>query len=321
MQSRRDRINLTRSGVQEPSMRFRWPEDTSFQRVVLDVEQDCCDSCGRDLSICDHRIRHIYTLEHPLELCCRLVHCPDPSCPSRPRTLSPAAELSIALPGWLISWDVFCFIGHRRFSRHWSVPQIRSELLDAYRIKVSPDAIARYVQRYQNMVSARQHDFARLQHDYRNIASVDLSIDGLQPEKGHETLYAVRELKGKRVWFAEALLSSNDDEVRRLLARAAEMARGLGKPVRLWMSDKQDAFVKAIKAEFPDVPHLYCGNHFLRNLAKPTLQADSSAKVSMRKKVRGLRDIERDVLEQRRDREAAQQQANQEDAPAATQAV
>ncbi len=35
-----------------------------------------------------------------------------------------------------------------------------------------------------------------------------LTIDGLQPEKGHETLYVVRELKGKRVWFAQALLST-----------------------------------------------------------------------------------------------------------------
>ena len=38
--------------------------------------------------------------------------------------------------------------------------------------------------------------------------SLVLAIDGLQPEKGHETLYVVRELTQKRVWFAEALLSS-----------------------------------------------------------------------------------------------------------------
>jgi hypothetical protein len=74
------------------------------------------------------------------------------------------------------------------------------------------------------------------------------------------------------------------------------MAQTLGKPVRLWVSDKQDAFVKGIAAEFPGVPHRYCSNHFLRDLAKPTLEADSHAKVQMRKKVRGLRDIERQVL-------------------------
>jgi hypothetical protein len=62
------------------------------------------------------------------------------------------------------------------------------------------------------------------------------------------------------------------------------------------MSDKQEAFVTAIAAEFPDVPHRYCDNHFLRDLAKPVLEADSQAKVRMRKKVRGLRTVEQAVL-------------------------
>ena len=43
---------------------------------------------------------------------------------------------------------------------------------------------------------------------YADGDAVSLAIDGLQPEKGHETLYVVRELERKRVWFAEALLSS-----------------------------------------------------------------------------------------------------------------
>jgi prefoldin subunit 5 len=306
-------------------MRFKWSEDTEFHRLVLDVEQDGCDHCGCPLHICDHRIRHIYTLEHPLELCCRLAHCSDPACPSRPHTLSPAAELSVALPGWLIGWDVFCWIGHRRFSRHWSIPQIRHELADSYDIKLSPDGLAVYIHRYQNMLAARQQDFARLQRAYQDIDKVDLTIDGLQPEKGHETLYAVRELRGKRIWFAEALLCSSEAEVRRLLVRAGAMAKELGKPIRLWMSDKQDAFVKGIAAEFEGIPHLYCGNHFLRGLAKSTLEADSTAKVKMRKKVRGLRAIEREVLEERRDRGAAEQpeqstqdESEKEDAPAAS---
>ena len=51
-----------------------------------------------------------------------------------------------------------------------------------------------------------------------------------------------------------------------------------------------------IAAEFPGVPHRYCDNHFLRDVAKPVLEADSHAKVQMRRKVRGLRKIEQAVL-------------------------
>jgi hypothetical protein len=299
-------------------MRFRWPAATVFHRVVLDVEQGSYAHCGSPLHVCAHRHHRIYTLAGPWELCCRLAHCSDPTCSARPHTLSPAAELSLALPGWLIGWDVFCFIGHRRFARHWSVPQLRDELWDAYRIRLSPDVISVYIRRYQAMVAARQQDFTLLERAYQDIEALILSIDGLQPEKGHEVLYAVRERNAQRVWFAEALLSSNADEVRRLLVRARAWAQRLGKAVQLWISDKQDAFVTGIAAEFPGVPHRYCLNHFLRELAKPLLEADSHAKVQMRKKVRGLRAIERAVLQRHRQSQAP---TLQEVKPAAAEAA
>lgn len=292
-------------------MRFRWPQGTVFRGVVLDSPQRRCVSCGGPLYACSHRSRRIHTLQGPTQLCCRIRHCADPGCPSRPGTVSPPDELSLALPGWLIGWDVFCFLGHRRFARHWSVPQINDELADSYRIHLSEDAVALYLRRYQAMLAARQQDPDLLRLAYLDVKALWLSIDGLQPEKGHETLYAVRELNAGRVWFAQALLSSGAEEVRRLLARAREMAQALGKPVRLWISDKQDAFVQAIRSEFPGVPHRYCSNHFLRELAKPTLQADSHAKVQIRKKIRGLRDIERQVLQARQDAIAAPGGASQ----------
>jgi hypothetical protein len=165
---------------------------------------------------------------------------------------------------------------------------------------LSDDAIEHYIGLYQTMLAARQQDPAQLAEAYRDIPSLVLTIDGLQPEKGHETLYVVRELMRKRVWFAEPLLSSATPEVRRLIVVARQWAERLDKPVRGWMSDKQDAFVKAIASEFPGTPHRYCYNHFLRDLAQPVLEMDSRAKVKMRRKVRGLRAIERRVLEEHR---------------------
>ena len=272
--------------------------------MVLSVEQEVCSLCQRHLHVCDHRFHPILSLQGPLQLVCKLAHCPDPGCPAHRHTLSPLAETQITLPYWLIGWDVFCWLGFRRFTRHWSIPQLQAELRDSYRIRLSDDAIAGYLQRYRCMVAARHQDQALLAEHYKDIASLVLTIDGLQPEKGHETLYVVRELRGKRVWFAEALLSSSADEVPPSDRQGQGLGEQLGKPVELWMSDKQDAFVTGIAAEFPDVPHRYCQNHFLRDLAKPVLEEDSHAKVQMRKKVRGLRDIEKQVLEDRRKAQA-----------------
>jgi hypothetical protein len=281
-------------------MAYRWPTGTIFKRIDLDVEERSCPVCARDMHVCDHRYHHLWTLAGPTQVVNRLVRCPDPTCESRGQTFSPEAELSISMSRWCMGWDVLCWLGHRRFARHWSVPQLRAELQDTYHIRLSDDAIASYLGRYQTMLAARQQDPERLADDYRDIASLVLTIDGLQPEKGHETLYVVRELMRKRVWFAEPLLSSATEEVRRVIALARQWAERLAKPVGVWMSDKQDAFVQAIGTEFPNTPHRYCQNHFLRDVAKPVLELDSQTKVKMRRKVRGLRTIERRVLEDRR---------------------
>jgi hypothetical protein len=299
-------------------MPYKWPADTDYALWELDVLDRGCPACGRMMHICDHRYRRLHTLEGPVQLVCKLNHCPDRDCPGRATTKSPEQEVTIAPPNWAIGWDVFCWIGHRRCSRHMSIPHIQSELLDDYAIKLSDDAIAKYIQRYQVMLAARQQDPEALRRQYESVHEIVLSIDGLQPEKGHETLYVVRELTQKRVWFAEALISATANEVQRLIAKAKEWATSLNKTVSLWISDKQAAFVTGIAAEFPDVPHRYCDNHFLRDLAKPVLEADSHAKVQMRRKVRGLRKIEQAVLQQQ---SAEASKSLTEDDPEATVTV
>src|SRR3954470_7805258 len=282
-------------------MSYQWPADTDFALWELDVLDRNCPVCGRMMYICDHRSRRLHTLEGPVELICKLNHCPDPACPGHAQTKSPELEVTLAPPYWAIGWDVFCWIGHRRLARHAPISQIQADLRDDSQIKLSDDAIAKSIRLYQVMLAVVQQDREALRRRYESVDEIILSIDGLQPEKGHETLYVVRELTQKRVWFAEALISATTDEVRRLIAQAKEWAKSLNKTVSLWISDKQDAFVTGIAAEFPSVPHRYCDNHFLRDLAKPVLEADSHAKVQMRKRVRGLRGIEQSVLAHRRD--------------------
>ena len=66
-------------------MPHRWPADTDFRLWELDVLDRDCASCGRMMHICDHRYRHFYTLEGPVELICKLNHCPKPDCPGHAR--------------------------------------------------------------------------------------------------------------------------------------------------------------------------------------------------------------------------------------------
>ena len=277
-------------------------DQSAVRVVVLDREDRVCPQCGGRMHVRCCRQRRIHSLDGPLQLDLKLVQCSNAHC-AQMKLFGPEQECGYAMPRWGIGWDVFCWIGQRRFSRHWSVPQIRNELADSYQIRLSDDAIEDHIAAYQNMVAARHQDPREMAKLYGDSQEVVLTIDGLQPEKGHETIYVVREVTRQRVWFAEALLSGATDEIRKLFIRAKELSASLNLKVVLWISDKQDAFVSCAAAEFPDVPHRYCENHFFRDLAKPVLEADSTAKKKMRAKIRGLRAVERVVLDA--------QQANQ----------
>jgi hypothetical protein len=127
----------------------------------------------------------------------------------------------------------------------------------------------------------------------------------------------VRARKSKRVWFAEPLLASAEPEVRRLIVLARQWAERLAKPVRVWMSEKPDAFVKAIAEECSGPPPRSCQNHFRRALAKPVLEMERRAKGKRRRKVRGMRAIERRVLAERRPTPAPEPTAQPERAKTA----
>src|SRR5512135_3597458 len=88
------------------TMPYIWPADTDCALWELAVLDRNCPTCGRMMHVCDHRPRRFHTLQGPVELTCRLDHCPDPDCPGHTKTKSPELEVTLALPKWAIGWDV-----------------------------------------------------------------------------------------------------------------------------------------------------------------------------------------------------------------------
>lgn len=76
-------------------MRHRWPDGIVFTHKILVPEDRVCPRCGRHMHICDHRRHPFYTLEGPVELLCKLVHCPDKACQDHSHTHSPLAETGV----------------------------------------------------------------------------------------------------------------------------------------------------------------------------------------------------------------------------------
>ena len=64
-------------------------------------------------------------------------------------------------------------------------------------------------------------------------------------------------------------------------------------PITGVVSDGQDSIRKAMAQALPGVPHQLCHFHYLREAAKPIYEADRHAKKELKKRVRGIRQIER----------------------------
>ena len=127
-----------------------------------------------------------------------------------------------------------------------------------------------------------------------------LAIDGLQPEVGHEVLWVIRDCLSGTVVLAQALLSATAADLEPLLRRAAE---SVGVPVTGVVSDGQHSIRTAVARALPGVPHQLCHFHYLREAAHPIFEADRHAKKELKKRIRGIRPIER-AVEGREDAEA-----------------
>jgi len=119
-----------------------------------------------------------------------------------------------------------------------------------------------------------------------------LAIDGLQPDVGHEVLWVIRECLSGEVLLARSLLSSSAEDLAPLLR---EVKAAMGVPVVGVVSDGKRSIRRAVERALPGVPHQLCHCHFLREAALPVFEADRHAKKELKKRVRGVRRIERSV--------------------------
>ena len=108
-----------------------------------------------------------------------------------------------------------------------------------------------------------------------------VSVDGIQPDKGNETIYLVRDALTGRVLAAEKVNSSETAVMKALLAPVV----ALGMPVLGTITDAQESELQAVEQLWPDIPHQVCQFHVLREASRPAFEADSKIKTAMRKHV------------------------------------
>jgi hypothetical protein len=105
----------------------------------------------------------------------------------------------------------------------------------------------------------------------------------MQPEKGNDVLYMVRELRTGLTLQAVKVSSQGADTIR---VRVLKPVQALGFPVRGIVSDAEDAIHRACQEVWPGRPHHACHFHALRDTGKPMYEADQRHMVKIKHDLR-----------------------------------
>lgn len=274
------------------------PRPRPQTETSLEPLRKTCPHCSGPLWwVCDNR-RTVLTLSGLVRLRLKIRRCVNPQCPLFHRPYRPETEGRFALPQSETGLDVIALIGALRHREHRSQSEIHQHLSGPLGLSISPRSVLNLLARYDELVATSLADPQRLSRLLAGQGRLILAIDGLQPHKGHEVLWVVRETLSGEVLLARTLLSATTADLKGLLEQVKRAVEGLGpQPPRVaaLVSDGQPTIRTAIAQVFPGVPHQLCQFHYLREAARPIYEADRHAKKELKKQVRGVREVERAV--------------------------
>src|SRR5438067_1084364 len=195
-----------------------------------------CQSCLQRYATLSERT--VITLDGPLKLIHRGYRCPNEQCATHRRSYRSAAADALALPGFTFGLDLVMLVGHRRLSKHQTLDEVYQGLLSRlapFGMSISRREVLYLFDAYCSLLQAA----SAVAQDKEWLAQVQanggliISIDGIQPEKGNETVYLVRDVLTGRVLTAANVTSSEKEVMKRVL----EPVVALGVPVLGAISD------------------------------------------------------------------------------------
>ncbi len=265
-----------------------------IRRWYRPLEHECSE-CHRTLreAVAVSR-RTVITLDGVIKLNHAGYRCPDVQCPGHQRTYrSPVAD-ALALPYFTFGLDIVLLVGRLRLLEHQTVDEIHQEVLrrlEPLGVKIARREILYLFEAYATLMraSSEAKDDQQWLEEVKKNGGIIVSVDGIQPEKGNETVYLVRDALTGRVLAAENVTSSETAVMKALLAPVG----ALGVKVLGTITDAQESELLAVKELWPQVPHQVCQFHALRDASQSAFEADKAVKTAMRKhlqpKVRAVR--------------------------------
>jgi hypothetical protein len=238
--------------------------------------------------------KNIFTLKQTLHVTSYAYKCKNKTCQNTQTYRSTEAEL-LSLKYYQYGIDIITKIGHLYYTSHQTIDQIKQTLTNQPLplLQISRSEINLLCQVYLALTKADKQQNPHYLNKIKQNGHIILALDGVQPEKGNQTLWILKDQLTSTVLLAKNLDSADKNSIATLLKEI----KTLGIPVKAIISDGQRSIRLAVKQEFPNVPHQLCHFHFLRNIARPISELDRALKVDLKKKIRAIKHVEQKTLD------------------------
>ena len=252
------------------------PRPPPTQTLVLSCLSQRCPGCEGPLWFAYEHFRKITTLDPVLGLTLQIRRGVKPACECYHRPYRPEREGRLALPHHAFGLDVIAWIGAQRYQAYCSVPAIHRDL-QRQGVVIAPRTVDHLLARYDEWVSVALEAPVR-RAALRPHGRLILALDGLQPDKGHEVLWGIRDVLSAEMLLARSLLVSGREELIGVLREALVGLEGI--PIQGVLRDGQPAVRQAVATLLPGVPHQFCQFHYLRDAGRPMWEADRHAQTA-----------------------------------------
>jgi len=256
-----------------------------------------CILCGSRLECIGTNHRQLTSLEEKSKVTIQIRRCRNKACSNHKSNLKPISYQHQIVFGSSYGIDVHGLIGHMRLAHRQTVPEIHQELTQGYaHIEIGERHVENIVNQLSLCIEQSGKNANHLRDYFSEQSGLVLSIDGVEPEKGHNILYIVREVISGKILFAHYATYTDavhlKAEILLPLKRVLEQA---ALPVLGWIADKELAIGTAVQEVFKEVPFQHCQAHFLAAMKSPLTKADTQLGKSVKKNFGKIKPIERAI--------------------------
>ena len=259
---------------------------------TLTAPQVCLHD-GTALRIRQHRKRMVRFLTGAVKLTLRDTECPKGGCAGKGMIYHPYEESLLALPDCSFGLDVVLKIGSLRMRDGMSFPKIHAHLREERGIPIGAMTVQYLYRNYQALIHCQTAaSDGAVRELIRAQGCVLPIIDGIQFGEGDPVLYLIIDALSRQPLFGQEMMCRSAKELVPFVAQL----KTLDVPIVAAVSDKERGLVPAIEEALGrKVPHQYCQQHYVGNVAKmmePDLQLLGE---EVRQTEADLRKLQRDL--------------------------